>query len=54
MFVFKVDRWSGGLKAGGDETTDAGIFALDELPDIPGLYRETLDDLQRYSNRVSV
>jgi 8-oxo-dGTP pyrophosphatase MutT (NUDIX family) len=46
--VFVVDEWSGEVKTQTEETTDARFFALDKLPDIPNLYRETLADLQAY------
>ena len=52
--VFLVEDWVGELLTGTDETTDARFFRLDELPDIPELYRETLEDLKNYSGKVIV
>ena len=46
--VFVIDEWSGDLQAQTDETVNARFFALDNLPAIPDLYRETLADLQSY------
>jgi ADP-ribose pyrophosphatase YjhB (NUDIX family) len=46
--VFVVDEWSGDLQTQTDETINARFFAIDNLPDIPDLYRETLADLQSY------
>jgi ADP-ribose pyrophosphatase YjhB (NUDIX family) len=46
--VFVVDKWSGDLQTQTDETINARFFALNSLPDIPDLYRETLADLQSY------
>jgi ADP-ribose pyrophosphatase YjhB (NUDIX family) len=52
-FVFRVDAWSGTLQTRTDETRAAEFFALDNLPDdIVPLYRETLDDLQRFNGTV--
>lgn len=50
--VFLVDEWSGSLLTHTDETVDARFFDLSELPDIPDLYRETLEDLQKYNGRL--
>ncbi|HKT02180.1 MAG TPA: NUDIX domain-containing protein [Rugosimonospora sp.] len=49
--VFRVDEWSGELRRETDETTDAGFFPLDALPEplaasIPG----TLDDLATFEH----
>ena len=52
--VFVVDQWEGELLAETDETTDARFFHLDELPDVPARYLETLEDLRRYDGRVIV
>ena len=46
--VFIVDKWSGELLSETDETVDARFFSLDDLPDIPDHYHETLEDLKRY------
>jgi ADP-ribose pyrophosphatase YjhB (NUDIX family) len=46
--VFVADEWSGDLQTQTDETINARFFALNSLPDIPDLYRETLADLQSY------
>ncbi|MEF3306061.1 NUDIX domain-containing protein [Paenibacillus sp. GYB003] len=47
--VFLIEEWSGELLTETDETTDAAFFALDALPDIPPLYRETIEDWQTYA-----
>ncbi len=48
--VLRVDRWQGTLFSTTNETTDARFFALDALPDnLLPLYRETLEDLQRFN-----
>lgn len=52
--VFLVDEWSGTLVPETDETTEARFFDLDELPEIPSLYQETLEDLRRFDGSVIV
>jgi ADP-ribose pyrophosphatase YjhB (NUDIX family) len=52
MFQFRVDRWSGSLVKETDETTDAGFFSQDELPEGYEQYREALEDLERFSGEV--
>ena len=52
--VFVVDQWEGELLVETDETADARFFHLDELPDVPARYLETLEDLRRYDGRVIV
>ncbi|HEY7342665.1 MAG TPA: NUDIX domain-containing protein [Ktedonobacterales bacterium] len=54
VVVFLVEQWAGKLITQTDETTDARFFALNELPNLPPVYRETLDDLQRYTGSVIV
>lgn len=51
-FVFRVDTWTGTLVRQTDETVDAEFFARDHLPDTAALYRETLDDLDRFDGRL--
>lgn len=46
--VFLVEQWSGQLLEETDETSHAQFFALDELPPIPNLYLETIEDLEKY------
>jgi len=46
--VFRIDEWKGELVQETDETIDARFFGLDELPELPPVYRETLEDLQAY------
>lgn len=53
-FVFLVDRWSGILQRKTDETLDAKFFLENELPDIPDLYRETIEDVQNFCGTVLV
>lgn len=50
--VFLVDEWSGALLKESGEILDARFFDLDELPDIPEVYRETLEDLQKYDGNL--
>ncbi len=52
--VFRVDAWQGTLAATTEETTAACFFALDELPELPALYQETLTDVQYFRGRVIV
>jgi len=53
--VFLVRDWQGQLQTKTDETVDAQFFSLDKLPpDLPAMYHETLEDLQRYSGQVIV
>jgi ADP-ribose pyrophosphatase YjhB (NUDIX family) len=52
--VFRVDAWTGELITETDETVDARFFALDELPDIPPLYQETLADLAQFQGQMIV
>lgn len=54
-FVFRVNAWEGIVAECTDETTGAQFFALDALPEnLPDLYHETLDDLQRFGGTVFV
>lgn len=46
--VFVIDEWSDDLQTKTNETTNARFFALDNLPDIPDFYYETIADLQSY------
>lgn len=46
--VFLVTAWGGDLTAATDETTDAKFFAVEDLPAIPSLYRETIEDLDAF------
>lgn len=52
--VFRVDAWQGTLATTTDETTDARFWALDDLPELPALYRETLADVQRFDGTLIV
>ena len=52
--VFRVDAWEGALATTTDETTDARFFALDQLPELPALYQETLADVQQFSGSLIV
>lgn len=47
-FVFLVEDWSGELVTQTQETADAAFFAEDALPELPDLYRETLEELHGY------
>lgn len=53
-FVFRVDAWSGEIQRETDETTAIRFFPLDDLPELSALYRETLNDLQRFDGTVIV
>ena len=46
--VFIVKQWSGNFLNQTDETVDAQFFALEELPDMPAHYFETLEDLAEF------
>jgi 8-oxo-dGTP pyrophosphatase MutT (NUDIX family) len=47
--AFRVDRWHGELVRQTDETTDAGWFAVDALPEpVAASVRETLMDLAEF------
>jgi ADP-ribose pyrophosphatase YjhB (NUDIX family) len=50
--VFLVKQWSGELETQTDETINARFFALDAIPKIPELYKETLDDLRDFAGKV--
>ncbi|HWI60902.1 MAG TPA: NUDIX domain-containing protein [Symbiobacteriaceae bacterium] len=52
VFVFRVDRWSGELQTVTDETRDARFVAPDELPDLPELYRQTLEDFRSFTGQT--
>ncbi|MDP9315592.1 MAG: NUDIX domain-containing protein [Chloroflexota bacterium] len=52
--VFRVDQWRGTLTTTTNETSDARFFALNDLPDIPALYRETLADLQLFDGTLII
>ena len=52
--VFRVDHWGGTLTPTTNETSDARFFALDELPEIPALYQETLADLQEFDGTLII
>ncbi len=47
--AFRVDAWAGDLRTETDETTDAGFFALDALPEpLSASVPETLADLTSF------
>ncbi len=52
--VFRVDQWRGTLTTTTNETSDARFFALNDLPDIPALYQETLADLQQFDGTLII
>ena len=52
--VFRVDQWRGTLTTTTNETSDARFFALNDLPDIPALYQETLVELQQFDGTVII
>ncbi len=52
--VFRIDAWTGTLTTVTSETSNARFFALDELPELPALYHETLADLQRFDGTLIV
>ncbi len=52
VFQFRVDEWTGDLVSETDETTDAGFFSEEELPEGFMQYAEAFDDLDRFSGPV--
>ncbi len=52
--VFRVDQWRGTLTTTTNETSDARFFALNDLPEIPAVYQETLADLQQFDGTVII
>jgi len=50
--VFIVTDWVGQLKTQTEETIDAQFFSLTELPPIPVLYQETLQDYQEFEGTL--
>ncbi len=52
--VFRIDAWTGTLTTVTSETSNARFFALDELPELPALYHETLADVQRFDGTLIV
>jgi ADP-ribose pyrophosphatase YjhB (NUDIX family) len=52
--AFRVDAWRGDLIAETDETIDARFYPRDDLPELPELYRESLQDLDRFDGRLIV
>lgn len=51
VFQFRVDEWSGSLVRETDESTDAGFFHAQELPEPYEYYREAFADLQSFSGK---
>ncbi len=52
--VFRVDQWRGTLTTTTNETSDARFFAVNDLPEIPAVYQETLADLQQFDGTVII
>jgi len=53
--VFLVRDWRGQLHPETDETVGAQFHSLAKLPpDLSAMYRETLEDLRRYSGQIIV
>ncbi|MGD2174615.1 MAG: NUDIX domain-containing protein, partial [Candidatus Brocadiaceae bacterium] len=50
--VMLVEEWSGQIRRQTPETTDCRFFPLTALPELPDLYAETVEDLQRYSVQI--
>jgi ADP-ribose pyrophosphatase YjhB (NUDIX family) len=50
--VMLVREWSGEVVRQTSETTDCRFFALTDLPELPPLYAETVEDLKSYSGQV--
>jgi len=46
--VFLIEEWTGNVLQETDETYDAKFFSINNLPDIPNLYLETIEDLEIY------
>ncbi len=52
--VFRVDQWRGTLTTTTNETSDARFFAVNDVPEIPAVYQETLADLQQFDGTVII
>jgi mutator protein MutT len=50
--VFLVEEWTGEIQKETDETVDARFFDLDDLPPIPPLFQETLEDVKAYNGEL--
>ncbi|MCB2214203.1 NUDIX domain-containing protein [bacterium] len=50
--VFLVEDWTGEVQKETDETVDARFFDLDDLPPIPALFQETLEDVQAFTGEL--
>ena len=46
--VFIIEKWSGTLVRQTDETLDARFFSLENLPELPPHYEETIEDYRKY------
>jgi ADP-ribose pyrophosphatase YjhB (NUDIX family) len=46
--VLLVREWTGDITPSTNETTDCRFFAMDDLPQLPPLYEETVEDVRRY------
>ena len=52
IIVFRIDEWGGSLLSETDETVDARFFSLDEIPDIPKMFREIIEDLKNFDGQL--
>ena len=50
--VLRVDEWEGTLLQETEETFEARFFDLTDLPALPALYQETLDDLRKFDGHL--
>jgi ADP-ribose pyrophosphatase YjhB (NUDIX family) len=50
--VMLVNEWGGHIRRQTPETTDCRFFALADLPELPELYAETVEDLKSYSGQI--
>jgi len=50
--VFLVREWTGQPRLRTDETTDCRFFPMDDLPDLPPLYAETVEDIRRFDGTL--
>jgi mutator protein MutT len=50
--VFLVEEWTGEIQKETDETVDARFFDQDDLPPIPALFQETLEDAKAFTGEL--
>jgi NADH pyrophosphatase NudC (nudix superfamily) len=50
--VFLVREWTGDITPSTNETTDCRFFAMADLPHLPPLYEETMEDVKSYGGSL--